>query len=190
MVLTSFKSQIQGGNGYNPYFYEGREIKNIIFFKDGKILGKTRWFTSNNEYPTIAFDFSIVKKIKEDLQGKQAYYMKAKNDSFIRETTYNLYIHADLVNFKSLGEKIHMDTDTYTSYIEQYEVTVWASTRDSQAVEERTIRFTANQVSRSEEKDFQKEINAVEAMLKDKGVKLPSYELQQLLKHFTITPKA
>jgi hypothetical protein len=188
-TITTPKSQLTSSPAYNPYFYGSHEIKYIIIFKDGEVLASVRWFGSNNEYKTVNFDFPIERKIKEDLTKKQAYYKPVKSDSYERGLFADIYIHADLVNFKALGERVHMDTDTYTSYIFDYEISLTATTRDSQEMLPRRVRFSADRVSRTEYKEFQKHIDRVETMLKEKNVQIPSYELQQLLKHFDVTPK-
>jgi hypothetical protein len=174
---------------YNPFYFGNKEINRILFFKDGNVLGETRWFYSNNETPKVIFDFPIQKKLKVDLQTKQAFYVKAPQERYERETKYNLYIHADLVNFKQLGEVVAYDTYTHTSYIKQYSVDLLCTWRDQTEPSLRTITFTAPTVSRSVDKPFQSEINSVKAMLEAKGVKIPSYELHQLLIHFNVTPK-
>jgi hypothetical protein len=189
VITPATKAVLETIPGFNPFFFEGKQIKKILFFRDGKILGETDWFLSNNETPKVYFDFEISRKIKIDLQTKQAFYTKAKQEYYTRDVEYDLYIHADLVNFKALGEKEHIDTDTHTSFIEHYSVDLFCLMRGFSNFQMHTITFTARRVSRTETKEFGNEIERIGKMLKEKNVNIPSYELQYLVKFFNVTPK-
>jgi hypothetical protein len=179
---------------YNPFFFEGKVIQYLVFYKDGKELGKTKWFgDSNNRTPEVYFPFDIPKKLKLDLTGKGAFYMKAHSEGYSRDSAYNIYIHADLVNFQHKGEKVHSDCDTYTSYIEHYSADIfckrpsWGDADATPALH--TLHFTAPLVSRSEKKELGKQVDALAEICKEKNIRIGAYELQQLMKHFDITLK-
>ncbi len=183
-------------SNFNPFFIDGKEINQIIFFRDGKIVSKSRWFDSNNITPKIYFDFLIPKKLKLDLNTKQAFYMKDVSDNHYRSNKYNVYIHGDLVNFKNLGEIEAWDTDTHISYEEKYSFEVVCeryskgySTDETLTPKKWTIEFTTNYITRQIEKPFYKEVTDAETLLKAKGINLNSYDLQNIIKHFKLISK-
>jgi hypothetical protein len=89
---------------FNPYFFEGKQISRLVFFKDGNELARVNWFTlnvSNNRVPLIDFETPILNKRKIDLNTKQVYYFSG-----------NIYIHADIVEFKFVeSETIDMENE-------------------------------------------------------------------------------
>jgi hypothetical protein len=188
MQAVEAKSKLTTHPMYNPYYVDDREVNKIIFYKDGKELVSTKWFDSgNNIYPTIYFDFEIKRKNKVDMSTKQAFYVKAKKDWYDKESVYDLYIPAEFVGLEELGEKVFIETDTYTSYCNHFRVHIFADgLHDNEC--EFEINFHSN-VTRTVKSDFGTKVATLEAEFKEKNINVTSYHIEQILKYYDITPK-
>lgn len=97
---------------YNPFFLNGLEIKNIHFFKDGKIVFSSRWLSNGNNKvkSKLEIDYSgkpIVNKRKIDLNSKDCF--RVSNE---------LYLNIDCLNI----EYSEVKTEFKDSYKYAYEV--------------------------------------------------------------------
>ena len=92
---------------YNPFIMDGKEINSIRFYNDGKVVVSSRWFGNNNSYKCIEFPFEVKKATKENLNRKDAYYLRSSNNVC---KSYDLYIHTSLVDLQFVETKEDCNT--------------------------------------------------------------------------------
>lgn len=100
---------------FNPYFFEGKQVKKLIFFKEGQELAFINWFTngvSNNRVPMLDFESPIHNKRKIDLVTKQVYFFKD-----------NIYIHGDLVNFEFI-DSVREDMEYEIRIVHKFKINI------------------------------------------------------------------
>ena len=111
-------------------------LQRIVVYGDGVILydnkeGYIEEYTIKDErlnsmYPgklnTLYLNNEIKRAIKENLNRKDNYILKYKND-YSFNSGYALYIHKDEINVEYLGEKIAMQSKTETNYLHAYKFT-------------------------------------------------------------------
>jgi hypothetical protein len=122
MKNTTTPTTIERNAPYlNPYFFNGKKINRLVFFKDGNELARINWFSlnvSNNRVPLIDFETPIQNKRKIDLNTKQTYYFDG-----------NIYIHADIVNFKFIDStKEDMENEYRIQY--KFQISVLCQTEE------------------------------------------------------------
>lgn len=184
---------------YNPYYFQGREVSAIVFFKDGHEVFSTRWFSkpyrSNNDYPDVYFLFEIKKKRKVDLNSKEAFC--------VSENGLTIYIPCHLVNYKDLGEQVSSKSDTAIHYHQVYEIEIFATMDDyekddtvgrgykevKREAAPRTVQHTIH--TRVESTDFGKQVQELEAELKEKHILSDDriLDIKEFLKRYSITKK-
>jgi len=193
-TLTITNNVLKNSVCWNPYNFNGRKVESINFFKDGQILASVKWFTrlfgSNNRVPYIELPQEILIKRKEDLNKAQIYYFK---DS--------IYIYADLVNFKDLGEFEGLETERDIRYYRRFSVELNCSIitpelNELGELEHKTSdlamqTITENYSVRFEEKEeFIKAKQLTDEMNeKLKYNNFSSYTIFDLLKFYNITKK-
>ena len=106
---------------YNPFYMDGLEIDHIYFYRDGKIIAETNWFGGDNKYWNLQFAFETKRAAKLNLNRQDAFYMRSDCDW---KKAYNLYIHADLVDLKSLGRQDYINDWKSNSTIEYFTITL------------------------------------------------------------------
>lgn len=97
------KSRLYRSECLNMFYFNGMCIRNIIFYKEGKIVATTDWFGSSNNYKEVFLPFEIKKANKENLGRKDAYLLKAVRGYWGSE--YSLYICCDLVELQFVETK-------------------------------------------------------------------------------------
>lgn len=114
------KTMLTTSAGFNPFYFEGKIVHALNFYKDGQVLASCRWFGSNNNYRSLSFDFEIKRAIRLNLDRKDAFYMKSTEYS-AWGNEYDVYIPADFVNLQDLGRSegykswdIHTTKQTFT----------------------------------------------------------------------------
>jgi hypothetical protein len=193
-ILTMQNNVLKNSTCWNPYNFNGRKVEKIKFFKDGQILASINWFTrgfgSNNRVPLIALPQDILIKRKEDLNKSQIYYF---NEC--------IYIYADLVNFKELGEFKGLETDKDIRYYSRFSVDLNCSVITPELNELGELEhkksdlaiqtITEDYAVRFEEKpEFIKARELAEEMNeKLKYNHFSSYTIFDLLKEYNITKK-
>lgn len=179
----------------NPFFCDGKEIKNIIFTVKGEEVGRCNWFCgggSNNDFYKVILPFEAPFKRKH-APGK-AYIIKEEN-------AYNLYIPVELLQgvefknhvkgFSSLGRDYFFNYITFECvaikkvfYLDELErIKIKKGPEELQQINVQ-IKTT------SEETPEGKEAQALAQLAKEKGLKeIDYYTAFHLLQHFNVTLK-
>jgi len=119
MNTTVSQSQI----GFNPYFFNGKQIQNIYFYDNTGIVAKCRWFNdggSNNDFKE--FDLpteNIKRKNKVDYSKDVFFYIK--NDERHSEGI-NLHIPINTIPHKFLGKQLNFETKTEKNFYDVLEI--------------------------------------------------------------------
>lgn len=180
----------------NPFFFEGKEINNIIFYKEGKIIANVNWFGSNNVYKSVEFDFEVKKAVKINLNRKDSYYLR--NDKEWCKS-YDLYICSDLVELKSLGISEGAKCWYHTETHETFEIKLFGERykyfRNELGEFDRTPikgeyieKFSCN-YNFEKTKEMVKCEKLASEMSKVCHKEISSYDVHDLLESFNITPK-
>ena len=205
----------------NPYSLvtdkKNIEINHIVFFDSeiGKEIlteGNTniRWFgkSSNNEFPTIIFDFETPKKSKEiNFTNKKPFYINYESRYNFDKGKIVLYIPIQLLNnFKYLGEVFDFETETEIKYKPTYSFDVNASKIDlhecnktkennfkgyeyrTSEIKEHTIIF--NDYYKTVLKPLGEKIELISNKLNEIGIEnVYKYDLEKMLSAFDIELK-
>lgn len=193
-TLTITNNVLKNSVCWNPYNFNGRKVESINFFKDGQILASVKWFTrlfgSNNRVPYIELPQEILIKRKEDLNKAQIYYFK---DS--------IYIYADLVNFKDLGEFEGLETERDIRYHRRFSVDLNCSIITPQLnelgeLEHKTSDLAMQTITEDYSVRFEEKAEFIKAQQltdeineKLKYNHFSSYTIFDLLKYYNITKK-
>ena len=121
MNTTDIKTRLYTSAHYNPFFMDGLEIDHIIFYRDGKEIASLNWFGTDNHYIVIYFPFEVKKAAKLNLNRQDAFYMRSKT---AWKRCYNLYIHADLTDLKSLGREDYLSDWDRDGSREKFTITI------------------------------------------------------------------
>lgn len=127
MNTTDIKTRLYTSAHYNPFFMDGLEIDHIIFYRDGKEIASLNWFGTDNHYIVIYFPFEVKKAAKLNLNRQDAFYMRSKTDW---KRCYNLYIHADLTDLKSLGREDYLSDWDRDGSREKFTITIHGERRE------------------------------------------------------------
>lgn len=178
---------------YNPFTLTypnslyGVEVHEIFFYKDGKVVATTRWFSNgNNGYKSIELPFDVKRANKLNLDRKDAFTIKPQNGWC---DGYDLYIHADLMpSFKSLGRtegrKTWYDTETH----ETFEITLHGKEDGDMEIKDHTITFQANfEFDYTDE--FKKCVKMSQDIKETCGVEISEYRMHDVLQHYNISKK-
>lgn len=181
--------------GYNPFFANGKKIRNIIFTAKGEEVGRCNWFNnggSNNNYYEVHLPFEAPFKRKH-APGK-AYIIKEEN-------VYNLYLPVELLQgvefedhvkgFSSLG------CDYFFNYITFECVAVkkvfYRDELDRIRIKkgnEELQKIKVHIKTTSEDTKEGKEAQRLAQLAKERGLKEIDYDTAfHLLQHFNVTLK-
>lgn len=100
-------------------------LNSFVFYnKDGIMFKTNKGWLDNDFEPN--FNFEIVKKLKENFTKKEAYVLKSKELS-LSDSSYDLYIHEDLVGLKKPEYRIVRNTvyAKYNSDIEDFNFDIY-----------------------------------------------------------------
>jgi len=187
---------------FNPYFLDNKQVHKINFFdyKTGLIVFNTNWFSNfggNNDYPEISFPFEIKRRIKTNLDIKEAFYCAAVNIGEI-----NVYIPIQLLeNFTHTKDVLEYETEIEITYTDIF----------SFDLECKKYAHKLNEVGEVEYITLDSEVRTVKVdgkyktVLKDKGIKIAdimdtlkqdstlsnvsTYTIEKMLKYLDITIK-
>lgn len=106
---------------------DGMEIDKICFYRDGKVIASFNWFGSNNMYRRMTLPVEVKRAVKLNLERKDCFYLRSDDKDWTR--AYNVYIHADLVELKSLGRQDYINDWKQTSTRETFEIKVFGEKR-------------------------------------------------------------
>lgn len=124
---------------FNPYFFNGKQVSRVVFFKDGNELARINWFSlnmSNNRVPFIDFETPIHNKRKIDLNTKQAYYFDG-----------NVYIHADIVGFKYI-ESDRTDLENEYRIRHKFQINVLCQIEESYIDDQEQYRIRLSDIQK------------------------------------------
>lgn len=142
MKNTTTPTTIQRNASYfNPYFFNGKQVSRVVFFKDGNELARINWFSlnmSNNRVPLIDFETPIHNKRKIDLNTKQAYYLDG-----------NVYIHADIVDFKYI-ESDRTDLENEYRIRHKFQINVLCQIEESYIDDQEQYRIRLSDLQKRE----------------------------------------
>jgi hypothetical protein len=196
---------------FNPLFLDGREINHFVFFdreRGTTLLEPTnenvRWFKnggSNNDYPSIIFDFEIKRKNVIDLTSKKAFYSKYESKYNFDKGKIVVYIPIQLLKDFTVDKKVfQFETATDKNYLDIFTFKTMAVKKARKLNEdgsgvtyfntelsEEVIKFHGYYIS--EPTDFGAQVNEVEEVLKSNGVKVSSYDLEKIMNLYTLTKK-
>jgi len=187
---------------FNPYFLYSKQVHTINFFdyKTGLIVFNTNWFSDfggNNDYPEISFPFEIKRRIKTNLDIKDAFYCKAANKGEI-----NVYIPIQLLeNFTHTKDVLKYETEIEIIYTDIFSFDLECK-KDARKL---------NEVGEVEYITLDSEVRTVKVggkykiVLNDKGIKIAAikdtlnqdstlsnvstYTIEKMLKYLDITIK-
>lgn len=137
----------------------------------------------------VKLNFPDVKrKIKLDLTSKIPFFLKNKDSQYILDRNkYILYIPTTLVTFRDLGEQVKYETKTEIRYANFYEVDIEGAFNEDDDFSMITVQLY--EYTRTETKDFGKEVDNLTEKLKNAGITLSSYDVEKLLTNFNVTEK-
>lgn len=189
------------------YLIDGREVNRMRIFDKSGILFETSagWF-ERKEYPNRIQAFMLpkcpVRKLKENLTVSYPYYLSDKDAPSYEKSRVILYIPAEMVSFKNTGEIVLFDFEDRTSYSNSCEITLHAQCQEYvkdensldgfKYIEDEFKTITIQQhtrITREELKQLGKDIAHLEGQFKQLGIKVNQYEVEQILKNFTVTKK-
>lgn len=169
---------------WNPFFCNGRQVNNIIFYNDEGIMFETHhgWFgTGDNKIDS----FDLVDEVKvrratalNKMDKKDNFFVSVAN-LYSKDNKYDLYLYVD-------GNKISLDkeeikeekfSDTQIRRYAKRTLTIYNKKIDL----EETLKFIQT--------DFGNKVENIQNELKELGIKLGSFELAQLLKHYDLVKK-
>ena len=100
------ETKLQTTSGFNPFILFGKEIRQIVFYGNGKEIANTKWFGSNNVYKSVTLPFEVKKALRVNLDRKDAYYVKA-TPLYPYGPSYDIYIPEELVGLKFVEVREH-----------------------------------------------------------------------------------
>lgn len=176
---------------FNPYFFEGKQVKKLIFFKEGQELASINWFTngvSNNRVPLLDFESPIHNKRKIDLETKQVYFFK---DS--------IYIHGDLVNFEFI-DSVREDMEYEIRIVHKFKINILCKVEEGYLNELGEYRTRVTEPQKRELKetysvDFEPKPQLVEARKLQEDFKnilnvdLSQYDICKILNKYKVINK-
>lgn len=181
--------------GYNPFFANGKEIRNIIFTVKGEEVGRCNWFNhrgSNNDFIEVHLPFEAPLKRKH-APGK-AYIFKEENK-------YNLYLPVELLqgvkfenhvkSFSSLGWNYFYNYITFECVA--VKKVFYRDELDRIGIKkgnEELQKIKVHINTTSEDTEEGKEAQKLESLARERGLnKIDYYTAFKLLQHFNITLK-
>ena len=186
----------RGCNMWRPMVVNGKEINNIIIYKNGKELFKLNkgYFEMkiNNilSEDIIAFKISEpVKAIKLNLNKKDNFYMLDKEEfERWKEKKYILYINEEEIKINKTYETLFYKNEFSQNFIKTADLTFiyGCSTKEK---EYKNIACNSLGITRTEITEKGKIFNELLKDLEDKKIKINSYELKELLKYYELVKK-
>jgi len=177
---------------YNPFTLTypnslyGVEIHNIVFYKDGKVVATTKWFTNNNEFRLVVLPFDVKRANKLNLDRKDAFTIKPQNGWC---DGYDLYIHADLIpSLKTLGRIDGRKTWYNTETHETFEITLHGQKDGDTEIKDHTLRFDCN-YEFTDTDEYKKCVKLCKDMKETCGADISEYRMHEILQHYNITKK-
>lgn len=191
---------------FNPMYLDGKEINHIIFFDN--VTGETilepdnnnvRWFgNSNNDYPTICFEFEFKRKNIIDLKSKSAFYTSYKYKYSMDKGKIVLYIPVQLLeNFKVQKNVFQFETDLDKKYFDVFSFDTIATKKTGKFDKEQDKviystdepikqTLTFHSYYKTKLKKFGAKVEETETILKENGITISSYDLTKLLKKYEL----
>lgn len=174
---------VKNANWYNPMFFEGRELTNIVIYKDGKIIyeSKCGWFGhgTNNSIDKIEFPFEIKKANKLNLDRKDAFFHKGV-----------LYLHQDLLDIKQTDSDVVI-CESWTSkmYGDKFELTLPHVICNGKEFKDSTFTTNLQYIKRHEETEEWKESSRLSQEMKELGIRVDEYDARKILQHYQLIKK-
>ena len=181
---------------WRPMVVNGKEINNIIIYKNGKELFKLNkgYFEMkiNNILSDDIISFKISepsKAIKLNLNRNDNFYMlDKKNFGRWNEKQYILYINENEINVNKIYETLLYENEFEKNFILTADLTFvyGCKTKEKECKE---ITVNSRGITRTEITEKGEKFNELLKDLEDKKIKINSYELEQLLKYYDLVKK-
>lgn len=167
----------------NPFIFNGRYIKKIIFFDDSGVICENArgWFGNNNIYKNGLEVPEIASKKKIDLSIKKCFYVPTPAEWYEQRGTkcadLYLYIDGEKIKFiKSEKKQVQInDRDLYFYNI--FNFSIFAEVVTVEILEK--IESTA----------FGEYVEEVKKNFESDGIKLDSYIIASILRKYNIIKK-
>jgi hypothetical protein len=181
--------------GLNPYFYRGKELSNIIFFRDNKILYES---TRGWLEPIHSITINEPKQAnKIDLNRQYNFYVPCKD--IYKRGSLILYVYVDNkeITISEPVEEIDYQTEYEINYRNKYtlkiDCTKYHYVKNNKdefiKIEKPVHEIDLTKFSRIELKEKGNAINELEKELKDLNIDINYYSLKKLYENYTITRK-
>ena len=186
----------RGCNMWRPMVVNGKEINNIIIYKNGKELFKLNkgYFEMkiNNILSDDIISFKISepsKAIKLNLNRKDNFYLLDKeNFERWKEREYILYINEEEIKINKIYESLLYKNEFEKKFIKTADLTFVYGCKTKEK-EYKNITANALGITRTEITEKGKKFNEILKDLENKKIKINSYELEQLLKYYDLVKK-
>ena len=171
---------------FEGFFLNGYKLDNIIIYDE---TGKEFLYNITCvETKILLFKFETNRRLKKNFSKRESFIFKDGTDLSGR-TTYNLYIPAELVNFKYVG---HKDNTTesgniYHYYDYQFDGYVY-NDKGLPVYKQKALNLVTLWMEETDELKYLKSL-AAEINACSYGLKITPDELKDILKKFSITPR-
>lgn len=186
----------RGYNMWRPMVVNGKEINNIVIYKNGKELFKLNQgffkMKINNILSEDIISFKIsepTKAIKVNLNRKDNFYILDKeNFERWKERKYILYINEEEVKVNKIYESLLYKNDFEKNFIKTADLTfIYGCSTKEKEYKEITVNSLG--ITRKEITEKGEKFNELLKDLEDKKIKINSYELKELLKYYDLVKK-
>jgi hypothetical protein len=195
---------IQQKDFWNPLHINGlHEIDAIHIYKNNQVLASFRWLSiigGNNDYPLLSIDADIKRANKVDMTKNAFFYVRTQK-SYSSDKVYDVYMPAELVQFKAGKEVIDWKDKTTVCYKRNYSITLTRYQKKEHAYDKKEDKHSVAIVdhygvldftlySRTIETPLGKNCVQLSKEIKEKcGVELSSYDIEKILYRYVITKK-
>ena len=168
-------------NWYNPFYIEGRQVKNIYFYNESGIICETGrgWFGNNNDMSSM-FIGETIRKGKFNPETKCNFWIPVAAESYETDKCCNVYLYVDGkdITCERLpdGESDMLD-HTVIYHYRHYAVSV-------HGVKQQIEKFDHSTTT-----DFGHKADKLAAMFKEMGINIDHYNTVKLLKSFNVSKK-
>lgn len=172
---------IRSASWYNPMICNGRELCNIIIYKDGEKVFETNcgWFGrgTNNRWDSIDLPFEVKRANKVNMERDDAFMHKGE-----------LYIHWDLLQTKKTkSDFLYINTWSQKTYADEYTIVLSGVINKEKVA---NIADSIIHVTRSEDTDEYIKCKELSGKLKEECfISLGAFEVHELLEKFDLVPK-
>lgn len=171
----------QSAKWYNPFYIEGRQVKNIYFYNESGIVCETGrgWFGNNNGMGSMYIGETI-RKAKFNPAAKCNFWIPVAAESYETDKCCNVYLYVD-------GKDITCERlpDTQSDGV----CKAWIDHWQHFAVNIHGIKKQIEKYTGNEKTAFGRKVDKMEKTFKDMGIRIDSYEVMKLLESFNVSKK-